>query len=148
MHMWRRSVASTCNKQLCHTESLKKCSEKRMASTCNKQHKGEDMCHIDCHLGWRTLVLKCNKNNYDCHIESSKKMAFSHLQLFVSFFCGACEHASAKHARVHSARVFPNVAGRQPYLRSRCHATSVATHAPIFQRHVFRTMQRHTGRRQ
>jgi hypothetical protein len=19
-----------------------------------------------CHLGWRTLVLKCNKNNYDC----------------------------------------------------------------------------------
>jgi hypothetical protein len=22
------------------------------------------MCN--CHLGWRTLVLKCNKNNYDC----------------------------------------------------------------------------------
>ncbi len=20
---------------------------------------------IYCHLGWRTLVLKCNKNNYD-----------------------------------------------------------------------------------
>jgi hypothetical protein len=24
-----------------------------------------DMC-ISCHLEWRTLVLKCNKNNYDC----------------------------------------------------------------------------------
>ncbi len=23
-------------------------------------------CISDCHLGWRTLVLKCNKNNYDC----------------------------------------------------------------------------------
>jgi hypothetical protein len=21
---------------------------------------------VHCHLGWRTLVLKCDKNNYDC----------------------------------------------------------------------------------
>ncbi len=28
-----------------------------------------------CHLGWRTLVLKCNKNNYDCCV-AAKQLTF------------------------------------------------------------------------
>jgi hypothetical protein len=34
--------------------------------TCARTSSRQRICTCNCHLGWRTLVLKCNKNNYDC----------------------------------------------------------------------------------
>jgi hypothetical protein len=34
--------------------------------------------HAYCHLVWRTLVLKCNKNNYACMYEKGRSICFQH----------------------------------------------------------------------